>query len=80
MPKYIKGQRVQIISARDDEGKPIYPDMEAHVGKSGVIVDYYSIGFENQPSDYYVYEIKLDDDRSIMAIQENALEVLMDSY
>ena len=79
MPRYIKGQRIQIVSARDGQGKPKYRDMEPHVGKSGVIVDYYSIGFENQPS-YYIYEIQLDDDKSIMAIQEDALAILMDSY
>ena len=79
MPKYAKGQRIQIVSAIDSEGNPKYPDMETHVGKLGVIIEYYSIGFqgENLPSDYYVYEIRLDSDDSIAAIPEDAVRPLI---
>jgi len=79
MPRYAKGQRVQVVSAIDSEGKPKYRDVETHVGKFGVIVEYYRIGFkaENLPSDYYVYEIRLDTDNNITAIPEDALRPLI---
>ena len=79
MPRYAKGQRVHIVSAIDIEGNPKYPDMEAHVGKAGVIIQYYSIGYEAKdgPNDYFVYEIRLDDDNSTMSIAEDALRPLM---
>jgi hypothetical protein len=79
MPRYAKGQRVEVVSAINSEGKPKYRDMETHAGKFGVIVEYYRIGFkeENLPSDYYVYEIRLDSDDSIIAIPEDALRPLI---
>jgi hypothetical protein len=79
MPRYAKGQRVQVVSATNGEGKPKYCDVETHVGKFGVIVEYYRIGFkaENLPSDYYVYEIRLDTDNNIIAIPEDALRPLI---
>ena len=79
MPRYAKGQRVQVVSATNGEGKPKYCDVETHVGKFGVIVQYYRIGYEAEdaPSDYYVYEIRLDGDNSIMAIPEDALRPLI---
>jgi hypothetical protein len=79
MPRYAKGQRVQVVSAIDSEGKPKYRDVETHVGKFGVIVEYYRIGFkaENLPNDYYVYETRLDNDNNIIAIPEDALRPLI---
>jgi hypothetical protein len=79
MQRYAKGQRVHIVSAIDSEGNPKYPDIEAHVGKAGVIIQYYRIGYttKNAPNDYFVYEIRLDDDNSTMAIAEDALRPLM---
>jgi len=79
MPRYAKGQRIQVVSAINSEGDPKYPDMEIHVGKFGVIIEYYSIGFqaETLPSDYYVYEIRLDSDDSITAIPEDAFTPLI---
>ena len=78
-PKYAKGQRVAIVSALDVEGKPKYCDVEKHVGQLGVIAEYYRIGFkaENLPSDYYVYETRLDSDNSIIAVPEDALKPLI---
>jgi hypothetical protein len=80
MLRYAKGQRVQVVSAIDGEGKPKYCDVETYVGKFGVIVEYYRIGFKAKslPSDYYVYEIQLDGDNTIMAIPEGALRPLID--
>jgi hypothetical protein len=79
MPRYAKRQRVQVVSAIDSEGKPKYRDVETHVGKFGVIVESYRIGFkaENLPNDYYVYEIRLDNDNNIIAIPEDALRPLI---
>ena len=79
MPRYAKGQRARVVSAINSEGKPKYPDVEAHVGKLGVIVEYYRVGYEaeNALSDYHVYEIRLDGDNSIMAIPEDALRPLI---
>lgn len=79
MPRYAKGQRVHVISAVDSEGNPKYPDIEAHVGKLGVIVQYYRIGYKAQDAldDYFVYEIRLDSDNSTMAIAEDALRPLI---
>ena len=79
MQRYAKGQRVEVVSALDGEGKPKYCDVEKHVGKLGVIVEYYRIGFkaENLPSDYYVYEIQLDSDNNIIAVPEDALKPLI---
>ena len=79
MPRYAKGQKVEVVSALDGEGKLKYCDMEKHVGQLGVVLEYYRIGFkaENLPSDYYVYEIRLDGDNSIIAIPEDALRPLI---
>jgi hypothetical protein len=79
MPRYIKGQRVQVVTAMNSEGKPKYREVEAHVGKFGVILEYYRIGYEaeNALSDYHVYEIRLDGDNSIMAIPEDVLKPLI---
>ena len=79
MPRYAKGQRVHIVSVIDSEGNPKYPDMEVHVGKLGVIVEYYRIGYKAKDAlnDYFVYEIRLDSDNSTIAIAEDALSPLM---
>jgi hypothetical protein len=74
MPRYAKGQRIQVVSTKNSKQEPKYRDMEPHVGKFGVVIEYHRIGFkmENLPSDYYVYEVRLDDD-SIIAVPEDAL-------
>jgi hypothetical protein len=79
MRRYAKGQLIQVISAIGGEGKPKYPHMEPYVGKLGVIVQYYRVGFkaENLPKDCYVYEIQLDSENSIIAIPEDSLRPLI---
>ena len=53
MERYAREQRVQVVSAVNSKGRPKYCDMETHVGKVGVVVEYYRIGFKAQkfPSD-----------------------------
>jgi hypothetical protein len=53
--------------------------MEKYVGQLGVIIEYYHVGFkaENLPSDYYVYEIRLDSDNNVIAVPEDALKSLI---
>ncbi len=78
-PRYAKGQTVVIVPAINGKGRPKYPDTEKYIGKLGVVVEYYRLGFDtaNNPRDYYVYRIRLDSDRSKTAIPEDALKPLM---
>jgi hypothetical protein len=79
MHRYAKGQRVQVVSALNSEGNPKYSDMTAYVGEIGIVKKYYCIGLkgENLPSDYYVYEIRIDSDDNVLAIPEDALRPLI---
>ena len=60
-PRYARGQKVVIVPAINGKGGPKYPDTEKYIGKLGVVVNYYQIGFDkaNNPRDYYVYKIRL---------------------
>jgi hypothetical protein len=83
-PKYAKGQKVRIVSAKD-RFKPKHPQLEEHVSESGVIINYHWLGIDEpypmvrkpkpQIFDHYIYTIHLDKDGSLIkGVPEDALE------
>jgi hypothetical protein len=86
-PKYAKRQKVRIISAKNQQSKPKYPQIEKHVSESGTVIGCYRFGISEpyrqmrrpgpRISDHYLYTIQLDKDGSeIRNVPEGALELL----
>ena len=85
--KYIKRQKVRIVSAKNQHFKPRYPQLEEHVSESGIVIDFrwFGIGEPYRPVrrpkpwifDHYLYTIQLDKDGSrVKAVPEDVLEVI----
>ena len=85
--KYAKGQKVRIISLRDEHLKARHPHIEEFVSETGVIVEsrWYGVTESYSPSgerphviDHHIYDVRLDKDGKIIrAIPEYALEPLI---
>ena len=86
-PKYAKRQKVRIISAKNQQLKPKYPQLEQHVSESGVVIHSHWFGISEpyrpirRPRPrifhHYIYTIHLDKDGSeIRGVPEDALELL----
>ena len=85
--KYAKGQKVRIISLRDEHLKTEHPHIEEYVSQTGVIVEshWFGISEHYRPGskpphiiDHHIYDVCLDRDRKIIrAIPEYALEPLV---
>ncbi len=82
--KYSKGQKVRIISLRDEHLKAKHPHIEEYVSQTGIIVEshWYGISESYHHSSerprvmgHYIYDVRLDRGRKIIrAIPEDALE------
>jgi hypothetical protein len=82
--KYAKGQKVRIISLRDEHLKAKHPHIEEYVSQTGVIIEshWYGISESYRPNsahphvvDHHIYEVRLDKDLKIIGpIPEDALE------
>lgn len=86
-PKYVKRQKVRIVSAKNQHFKPRYPQLEEHVSESGIVIHFYWFGISEpyclvrRPKprilDHYLYTIQLDKDGSwLKAVPEDALEAI----
>ena len=85
--KYTKGQKVRIVSLRDEQLKAKHPHIEEYVSQTGVILEFhwYGVSESYRPGSehpnmigHYIYDVRLGrDSKIIMAIPENALEPLV---
>ena len=77
-PKYIKGQKVKIISVKDQHMHVKYPEFEPFVSKSGIIIESAWVGFEGLyvPRDNYYYKVRIENE--VKAIPEDCLELCVD--
>ena len=85
--KYAKRQKVRIISVKNQQLKPKYPQIEKHVSESGVVIGCHWFGISEpyrpmrRPGPrifgHYLYTIQLDKDGSeIRDVPEDALELV----
>ena len=85
--KYAKGQKVRIVSLKDEHLKAKHPHIEEYVSQTGVILEshWYGVSESYRPSSehphiigHYIYDVRLDrDSKIIRAIPEDALEPLV---
>lgn len=81
--KYTKGQKVKIVSVKDQHFKVKYPEIEQYANETGVIIgaEWTSIrnvvGMEEYvPGDFYIYQVRLDKGITLKAVLEDALVAL----
>jgi hypothetical protein len=84
--KCTKGQRVRIVSLRDEQLKAKHPMVEECASQTGVIIEchWYGISESHRPvserprvKGHHIYDVCLDRDRKIIrAVPEDALEPL----
>ena len=84
-PKYTKGQQVTIRSVKTQHYQSKYPELEQYVREAGTIVETYGIGTSEpyhlegegpHPSDDYLYRVQLHMQNKLVAVPEEALELL----
>ena len=86
-PKYMKGQKVRIVSLSDEHLKAKYSHIEEYISQTGVIIKshWYGVSESYRPSnerprvvDHHIYDVRLDRDHKIIrAIPEDALKPLV---
>ena len=82
--KYDIGQRVKILSIPDSLPKSAYPELEARVSETAVVVDYYNMSMTDPSSprpdvlhEVYLYKIRFDTDDSVLdGIPESVLTAI----
>ncbi len=82
-PKYTKGQKVKIVSVKNQYGYLKYDDLRQHINKTGVILDSYLMPMKSvsglpevKIEDYPKYTVLLDDGITLEMVLEDALESL----
>ena len=81
-PKYTKGQKVKIVSVKDQHLHTKYPKIEQHVNEAGIILEASASLVKNLNNtdvlgSYPIYKIRLDKDDIILeALTEDALAAL----
>jgi hypothetical protein len=80
-PKYMKGQKVTIISVKDSHGHVKYAHNEKYVGEGGVVLDsFYLRQFhilyykDRLPEDAYIYKVRLSSSGTVVTVAEEELE------
>jgi hypothetical protein len=80
-PKYMKGQKVTIISVKDSHGHMKYAHNEKYVGEEGVVLDsFYLRQFhvlyykDRLPEDAYIYKVRLSSGGTVVTVAEEELE------
>ena len=70
--RYKKGQRVTIIPTKGQLASPRDADLEAYIGHSGKIVDYYWIRPGKEV--FYVYTVQIGDGEKEIVVHEDEIE------
>jgi len=80
-PKYAKGQKVKIISVKDQHGNVKYAHNEKYVGAKGVVLDSFYLGKfhilyykDHLPEDAHIYKVRLSNSNTVVAVAEEELE------
>jgi len=83
--KYNNGQKVKIVTVKDQHGHLKSPELQEHINETGIVLDSYFIPMrgvegttlEGEVYDQYLYKIRLDKDSTILeAVTEDALVAL----
>lgn len=80
-PKYMKGQKVTIVSVKDSHGHVKYAHNEKYVNEKGVVLDsFYLRQFhilyykDRLPEDAYIYKVRLSSSDTVVTAAEEELE------
>lgn len=75
-PKYASGQRVIIVSVKDEAQCPKYPEIENYVGDLAIVVDCYWVGFGelNLPRESFIYRVYIARTNIEISVQEEAIK------
>ena len=79
-PKYKKGQKVAIISVKDQHGKIKYAHNKKYVDAKGVVLDSFHLGHfhvlyykDHLPEDSYIYKVRLGNTNTVVTVAEEEL-------
>lgn len=80
-PKYTKGQKVKIVSVKNQHGNIKYRELKEHANESGVILEARASLVKNLnntdvPEAYPIYKVRLDKNNLEIEVCENALVAL----
>ena len=78
-PKYTKGQQVEIVSVKGEQGAK-YPHNEKYSGNKGVVLDSFYLGKfhvlyygDHLPEDAYIYKVRLSHSDTVVTVAEEEL-------
>ena len=74
--RYKKGQRVTIVPTQGQSVSPRDADLEAYIGYSGKIVDYYWIRPGNKV--FYIYTVRISDSDKEIVVHEDEIEACIE--
>jgi len=82
-PKYIIGQKVKIVSVKNQHGHLKYHELQEHIDETGVILEARASLVKNLnntdvPEAYPIYRVRLDKNNIEKEIYEDALVALDD--
>jgi len=77
-PRFVKGQRVVIIPAKNQSLSPRDSAIEPYVGKDGKITDYYWIDSRTGMQNIYVYTVKMREDSKEVVVHEDELKAYVE--
>jgi len=72
VPEYEIGQKVVIVPAKNQRLSPRDSDIEAYVGQSGTVTNYYWIS-SNRGEIFYVYTVQIASGKEELVLHEDEL-------
>jgi len=75
-PKFASGERVIIVSVKDEKLEPKYPEIERYVGDLAIVIDTYWLGLEelDPPRGYFIYRVYIGRTNTEISLQEDAIK------
>ena len=72
-PKYMKGQKVTIVPAKNQPLSPRDSDIDPYIGQSGEVTDYYWISTGSGEA-FYIYTVQMEAGHKDIVLHEDEIQ------
>ncbi len=77
-PKYMKGQKVTIVPAKNQPLSPRDSDIEPYIGQSGEVTDYYWMHPGTGETVFCIYTVRIGNSKKEIVVHEDEMEAYIE--
>ncbi len=77
-PKYMKGQKVTIVPAKNQPLSPRDSGIEPYIGQSGEVTDYYWMRPGTGETVFCIYKVRIGNSKKEIVVHEDEMEAYIE--